>query len=322
MKKLLQFLMLAMFMFVLAACSDGEESTEKKDTNEETTEQTESKETETSFPVTVTDDSGEEVVLEKAPERIISVIPSATEIIFALGLGDKVVGVTENDNYPEEVLEIEKVGAFELNIEKIVSLEPDLVVADVLNGEAVEQLRNKGVKVLVVGASSVEETYEDIVLVGKATGTTEKAEGLVQEMKDHQADIEQIVSEIPEEERKTVWIEIGEELFTAANDTFLNELVTLAGGENIMIDQEGWPQVSEEEVIEKNPDVILLTYGSYVENAIDKVLERDSWQDITAIKEKQVYSLDSDMTERTGPRIIEGLESIAAFLYPEYFEEN
>lgn len=322
MKKLLQFLMLAMFMFVLAACSDGEESTEKKDTNEETTEQTESKETETSFPVTVTDDSGEEVVLEKAPERIISVIPSATEIIFALGLGDKVVGVTENDNYPEEVLEIEKVGAFELNIEKIVSLEPDLVVADVLNGEAVEQLRNKGVKVLVVGASSVEETYEDIVLVGKATGTTEKAEGLVQEMKDHQAEIEQIVSEIPEEERKTVWIEIGEELFTAANDTFLNELVTLAGGENIMIDQEGWPQVSEEEVIEKNPDVILLTYGSYVENAIDKVLERDSWQDITAIKEKQVYSLDSDMTERTGPRIIEGLESIAAFLYPEYFEEN
>ena len=322
MKKLVQFLMLAMFMFVLAACSDGEESTEKKDTNEETTEQTESKETETSFPVTVTDDSGEEVVLEKAPERIISVIPSATEIIFALGLGDKVVGVTENDNYPEEVLEIEKVGAFELNIEKIVSLEPDLVVADVLNGEAVEQLRNKGVKVLVVGASSVEETYEDIVLVGKATGTTEKAEGLVQEMKVHQAEIEQIVSEIPEEERKTVWIEIGEELFTAANDTFLNELVTLAGGENIMIDQEGWPQVSEEEVIEKNPDVILLTYGSYVENAIDKVLERDSWQDITAIKEKQVYSLDSDMTERTGPRIIEGLESIAAFLYPEYFEEN
>src|SRR5690606_14832046 len=128
MKKLIQFLMIAALIFILAACSDGEESNEKKDSNEETTEQTE-----TSFPVTVTDHSGEEVVLEEAPERIISVIPNATEIIFALGLGDKVVGVTENDNYPEEVLDIEKVGAFELNIEKIVSLEPDLVVADVLN---------------------------------------------------------------------------------------------------------------------------------------------------------------------------------------------
>ncbi len=318
MKQLKVFLVAAMVLllsFGLIACSSDEEP-KKEETKTEDKQEAES----AAFPVTITDDSGEEVVIENAPERIVSVIPSGTEIVFALGLGDKVVGVTENDNYPEEVLEIEKVGAFELNIEKIVSLEPDLVIADVLNGEVVDQLRDQGLTVVVLGASTIDQTYEDILLAGKATGTEGKAEEIVASMKEQQAEIEKTVSEIPEEERKTVWIEIGEELFTAGSGTFLNELVTLAGGENIMADQEGWPQVSEEEVIEKNPDVILLTYASYVENAVDKVKERETWQGVTAVKENQVYALQSDLTERAGPRIIEGLQSVAETLYPDYFK--
>jgi iron complex transport system substrate-binding protein len=311
-KSLFLAMIFVMVSFGLIACSNDEESKEETQVSEEEN---------TSFPVTVTDDSGQEVVIEKAPERIITVIPSATEIIFALGLGDKVVGVTENDNFPEEVKDIEKVGAFELNIEKIVSLEPDLVVADVLNGEVVNQLRDNGVNVLVLGAESIDETYEDILLAGKATGTEEKAQEIVDSMKKEQQEIADIVSQIPEEERKSVWIEIGDELFTAAGGTFLNELVELAGGKNIMADQEGWPQVSEEEVLEKNPDVIFITYASYVENAVEKVKERAAWQDIQAIKEDQIFALDSDLTERAGPRITDGLRMIAEYLYPDYFKE-
>ncbi|MRG87260.1 ABC transporter substrate-binding protein [Salinibacillus xinjiangensis] len=328
MKNTLRHILLAVLIAFVAvglmACSsdEGEQGENNSETSENNQQEADSSsENEGSFPVTITDDSGEEVTIEEEPEKIISVIPSATEIVFGLGLGDKVVGVTDNDNYPEEVKEIESVGAFELNFEKIVSLEPDLVVADVNNGEAIQQMRDQGVKVLVLGAQTLEETYEDILTVGKATGTTTKAEEIVASMKKDVEEVENVVEDIPEEERKTVWLEIGEELFTAGSGTFLNEMVEKAGGINIMADQDGWPQISEEEVIEKNPDVIFVTYANYVENAVDKVKKRETWQDITAIQEGEVHALNSDITERTGPRITQGLKMIAEILYPEKFNQ-
>ncbi|SET05049.1 iron complex transport system substrate-binding protein [Salinibacillus kushneri] len=305
----------------LLGCASDDEPNQEENTTEES-ENNQEAASESAFPVTITDDSGEEVVIEEEPERIISVIPSATEIIFGLDLGDKVVGVTDNDNYPEEVTEIESVGGLELNTEKIISLEPDLVVADVNNGEAISQLREHGVNVLVLGAQSLEETYEDIQTVGKATGAVEKADEVVGSMKEDVESVKSAVQDIPDDERKTVWIEVGEELFSAGSGTFLNELVETAGGKNIISDQEGWPQVNEEEVIQANPDVIFLTYASYVENAVQKVKDRESWKDITAIKDDQVYPLNSDITERAGPRITEGLQMIAENLYPEKFNQE
>ncbi|QHS24078.1 ABC transporter substrate-binding protein [Virgibacillus sp. MSP4-1] len=331
MKQALKVLGLVLFMTMVSigligCASDDESKQDEKPAQEQEQNQEEQgsgqDSNEAAFPVTITDDSGEEVVIEEEPERIVSVIPSATEIIFGLGLGDKVVGVTDNDNYPEEVKEIESVGGLELNVEKIISLEPDLVVADVNNGESISQLREQGIKVLVLGAQTLEETYKDILTAGKATGTTDHAEEVVASMKEDVESVKKVVQDIPEDERKTVWIEIGEELFTAGNGTFLNELVQTAGGVNIMSDQEGWPQVSEEEVIQSNPDVIFLTYASYVENAVQKVKNRDSWKDVTAIEEGQVYPLNSDITERPGPRITQGLTKIAEYLYPEKFNQE
>ncbi|GAA0501311.1 ABC transporter substrate-binding protein [Salinibacillus aidingensis] len=328
MKQALKVLGLVLFMTMVSigligCASDDESKQDENPAQEQSQEQGSGQDSsEVAFPVTITDDSGEEVVIEEEPERIVSVIPSATEIIFGLGLGDKVVGVTDNDNYPEEVKEIESVGGLELNIEKIISLEPDLVVADVNNGDSISKLREQGIKVLVLGAQTLEQTYEDILTAGKATGTTDKAEEVVASMKEDVESVKKVVQDIPEDERKTVWIEIGEELFTAGSGTFLNELVQTAGGVNVMSDQEGWPQVSEEEVIQSNPDVIFLTYASYVENAVQKVKNRDSWKDVTAIQEGQVYPLNSDITERPGPRITQGLTKIAEYLYPEKFNQE
>lgn len=326
-KSLFLLFLMTFSLIGLAACGDDESSSEQEQTDdprqeEHAAEEDSQTEKEADFPVTLTDDSGTEMTIEKKPERIVSVIPSSTEIAFALGLGDQIVGVSDHDNYPEEVKNIEKIGGLELNFEKIVSLEPDLVLANTANGEAIQQMRDLGLNVLVLGAQNLEGTFENILLTGKATGTSEKAEEVVNQMKAERDEVINLVSEIPEEERKTVWIEVGQDLFSVGSGTFLNELVELAGGKNIMDDQEGWPQVSEEEVLERDPEVILLTYGNYMEgDPVEAVKNRENWQSVTAVQEGQIYSLDGDIVTRPGPRITQGLQEIARSLYPEKFNQ-
>lgn len=322
--KWLAFTLFILLAFAgLAGCNTTEEQP-KEDTAVEQQNENQANETEqeaVNFPVTITDATGAEVVIEEEPERIISIIPSATEIAFSLGIGDKIVGVSDWDNYPEEVNEIEKVGGLDVSTEKIVSLEPDLVLANSSNGNSIEALRNIDVTVLVVDANSLDETFESIRMIAKATGTKNNAEEIIAKMEGDRDEIINVVKEIPEEERKKVWVEVSQDLYTAGKGTFMNELIELAGGTNIMSDQEGWPQVSEETVIEKNPDVIFITYGYYIENAAEQVKDRENWKSVNAIKEEQVFELDSDMVNRPGPRITQGLKQIAAYLYPDKFAE-
>lgn len=189
-KKFLILLVMA-FVIGLAACqggddtsNEGETQVEENESSEETSEEEaqDDEESAASESVTLTDKSGEEVTIEEEPERVVTVIPSATEIVYAVGGGDKVVGVDEWSNYPEEVTDIEKVGDMNLNFEKIVELEPDLVVADLNNGDDIQALRDKGLKVIVLGAQTLEETYEDLRLAGQAVGTEEKANETVENM--------------------------------------------------------------------------------------------------------------------------------------------
>ncbi|MFC0015140.1 MULTISPECIES: ABC transporter substrate-binding protein [Allobacillus] len=320
-KKLLILLVMA-FVIALAACQGGDDTSSEEDSGveeNETSEET-AEEDGDSESVTLTDKSGEEVTIEEEPERVVTVIPSATEIVYAVGGGDKVVGVDEWSNYPEEVTDIEKVGDMNLNIEKIVELEPDLVVADLNNGEDIQALRDKGLKVVVLGAQTLEETYEDLRLAGQAVGTEEKATEIVENMQNKIEEIEEKTAELSEDEKKSVWFEIDQELFTAAEGTFMNELLQIAGGKNIMAGEEGWPQVSEEVVIESNPDVIITTYGYYMEDVEEQVLARDSWKDVTAIQNEAVHNIDNDLLSRPGPRLVEGLEQLVNILYPDLME--
>lgn len=306
--RLLAGLMVLVFAVGLVGCGNTEAGKDKPQTGQEPN---------ASFPVTVKDNTGTEVTIKQEPKRIVSLIPSTTEIAFSLGLKDRIVGVTVNDNYPPEVKKIEKVGDINVNVEKVVGLKPDLVLASPINSDAVEKLRSLGLPVLAVDAQNLEEVYESIRLVSKATGSVKRADQLIREMEEEKKQIVQRVASIPEEKRVKVWVEVDSTPYTAGGGTFLNELITLAGGRNVAAEMKGWTQVSSEKVIKWNPDVILATY----EKADKSIVSRPGWNRIRAVNEKHIYSLDPDVTTRPGPRITKGLREIAEILYPDRFKQ-
>ncbi|MET3683920.1 iron complex transport system substrate-binding protein [Alkalibacillus flavidus] len=331
--KMKQWVLIVLLVLVvgLTACQNGEESTddttstdntEQQESEENTSDENDddnseaSEESESTFPVTITDRTDQEITIEEKPESIVSVIPSATEIVYAVGAGDAVDGVSQWADYPKEVNDVETVGDMNLNIEKIVSLEPDLVVADVQNADDIDAMRDAGLNVLVIGSQSLDAVYRDIEMVGQATGHMDQAKDIVSDMRSRVSDVKDAVSDIPEEERKRVWVEVGPQLFSGAQGSFLHEILTLAGGLNIIGDQEGWPQVSEEVIIEQNPDVIITTYGETTENAHEKIMNRDGWDTITAVQEEAIYDMKNNLLSRPGPRLVDGLEELARILYP------
>ncbi|MFC0271547.1 ABC transporter substrate-binding protein [Metabacillus herbersteinensis] len=324
-KKYLLPLLLLLVLVSLTACgSTGEDQTEKEgsESSEKASEETK----EADFPITVTDALGNEVTIEEQPESIVSLIPSNTEITYALGMGDAVVGVTDFDNYPEEVAEVEKIGGMEFNVEKIISLQPDVVLAHASgahNSEAgLKQLQDAGINVIVVkDATSIDGAYDSINFIGQVTGTTEKADEIVNNMKERLGNIEEKAATISEEDKKNVWVEISgaPEIYTAGKGTFIDEMIQAVGAINVAADLEGWPKVTEEDAVLFNPDIIVLTYGYYTENALEKVLGRDAWKDVPAIQEEQVYDIHSDKVTRPGPRLIEGVEELAKAIYPDVY---
>jgi iron complex transport system substrate-binding protein len=280
-----------------------------------------------SFPVTMTDAGDNEVVIEEEPQRIVSLIPSNTEIAFELGLGDKVVGVSDFDNYPPEAAEKEMIGGMEFNVEKIISLTPDLVLAhgSVMgsSAEGLQQLRDAGITVLVVNdAKSFEEVYSSIEMIGKATGADEQAQKTISEMKGDLQAVKDKTAEAAGNGKKSVFVEVSPspEIFTAGSNTFMDEMVDLINADNAAEEQEGWVQMNEEAVIALNPEVIVTTYGYYTENAKELVLSREGWGDVPAIKNENVYDVHSDLVTRTGPRLVQGVEELAKAVYPELFE--
>ena len=219
MKKIYAYIFaLLLSIGLLVGCGAGEE-TKTSDNNQETqTEQnekgSETEQTEKSdFPVTIKDATDEEVVIQKKPERMVSLMPSNTEIAFELGLGDEIIGVTDNDTYPEEALEKEKVGGMEFNVEKIISLKPDLVLAHGgsmgMSSEGLGQLKDAGITVLVVNdAKTFADVYDSIEMIGKATGTVEEAEKLVNDMKSKVEEIQEKAAAVKEEDMKKVYVEV------------------------------------------------------------------------------------------------------------------
>jgi iron complex transport system substrate-binding protein len=328
MKKLLTlFMTLFVAIGLLAAC--GQDNAEQEAANNTQTEENANKETaetESAFPVTITDASDEEVVIEEKPERIVSLIPSNTEITISLGLGEEIVGVSDYDNYPEEVNEKEKIGGMELNVEKIIGLNPDLVLAHAsgahTSAEGLKQLKDAGITVLVVNdAAGFNDVYDSIKMIGQATGTSDKAQELVDEMSEKLFKIQEKAASISEEEQVTVWLEVSPapDIYTAGKGTFMNQMLEIIHAKNAAADQDGWVKFTEEDAVQLNPDVIVTTYGYYVENPKEQILSRDGWQDVPAVKNERVYDVHSDLVTRSGPRLVEGVEELAAVIYPDVF---
>lgn len=268
------------------------------------------------WPVTVTDDASRTVTVKAAPARIVSLAPADTEILFALGLGDKVVGVTSYDDYPAEVKDIAKVGDFAgPNVEAVAAAKPDLILATTgVQADVVAKLEALGATVIAIDPQNLDGVYADIVKVGKVTGTEAKATEVVDGMKAQVAEIEKALEKSP---KVTAFIEIGQNpLFTAGTGTLLDELVKLGGGTNV-VTEAGWVGYSAEKVIAADPAVYLATKSSATDAA--SVGKRPGYSAMAAVKSGRVVVLDDNLVSRPGPRIVEGLRLIAEGLHPEAF---
>ncbi|MEH7344461.1 ABC transporter substrate-binding protein [Bacillus sp. JJ1532] len=324
MKKLYSVLfVLLLAIGVLAGCGGSAEEPTENTAEKETQPAQEEK---ADFPVTIKDALDNEVVIESKPEKIVSLLPSNTEIAFGLGLGEEVVGVSDFDNYPAEAAEKEKIGGMDFNVEKIISLSPNLVLAHASsahNAEAgLQQLRDAGITVLVVNdAKNFDEVFDSINMIGTAGGKKEEAEKLVSSMKAKLEEIKEKAKTIQDADRKKVFVEVSPapEIYAVGANTFMDEMLKMIHADNV-VTEESWPKMDPEAVIERNPDVIITTHGYYTEDPIGNVLGRDGWQEINAVKNNQVVDVDSDTVTRSGPRLVEGVELLAKAIYPETFK--
>ncbi len=274
--------------------------------------------------VTVTDQMGREVVFEGIPEHIISMSPSNTEVSFALGLGERIVGVTEYCNYPPEAQEREIIGGFSTpNIELIVEMQPDLVLASTIHEEEVPRLEELGIPVLVVESSTLQDLYTSIALVARVTGVVDAGEVLINSMQEEIAALQTVVADIPEDDRIRVYYEVySDPLMTAGKDAFITEIIALAGGVSIFGDvEESYPQISAEVVAEREPQVILYPdYHGTADLVIESMTERPGWESIPAVIENRVYAVSDDAFARPGPRAVEAVAEAAKIFYPELFQ--
>lgn len=267
------------------------------------------------FPLRITDQFGREIRLSKEPLRIVSGSPANTEILYALGLGERVVGVTSFCDYPPEALQVEKIGDLApLNIEKVLSLRPDLVVGDVLNSkDSVLGLEELGVPVLALNPNSFQQSLEAILLVGKATGKGLEAEKLVQDLAGILAVVEEKGNRIKDRGLKAL-IVVGMELsnqplWTAGPGSFLHEAVILAGGQNIAEDiGRAWAQMSIESILKRDPDLIITEMDPSC-FYLDKI-----WGKVSAVQKRQVYQIDVNLFSRPGPRMGQALEDLALLI--------
>ncbi|MCK5653721.1 MAG: ABC transporter substrate-binding protein [Dehalococcoidia bacterium] len=283
----------------------------------------------TTWPLEITDDHGRTVNIAETPERIVSLAPSITEILFALGLGDKVVGITDYCDYPEELLdkieigEIQRVGApFPgFNLETIVDLQPDVAFAiGATVPYYVNDLEGYGIAAVVLDAKDIDGIFHDIELVGEVTGKEAEAAAL-------NADLEEQISEIVATVANALTPSIfyGADVsdptvpWTAGNGTFIDAFITLAGGENIAGEVDGWTTFSLEVLVNANPDIIVLGGALWGISAED-VTSHPAWQDIDAVKNGKVFAIDDTPLVRPGPRIADGLELLAGLIHPELFE--
>jgi iron complex transport system substrate-binding protein len=271
------------------------------------------------FPITITDAVGRTVTVKSVPQKIVSLTPAHTETLFALGLADRIVGVDEYSNYPKEAQSKPKVGAYaQISVEKVVSLEPDLVLADTLHKTVVPELEKQGLTVVVLMPGSVKEVLKSISTTGALTGQVKEADALVAQLSKRVSAVEEKVKGASEKPR--AFYELDETLFTAGPGSFVDDLMTRAGGSNVAADSgTEWPQLTLEVLVAKDPQVILLA-DSDAGQTEDTVKARPGWGSISAVKQGRIVAINPDVCSRPGPRLADGIEQLARAIHPELFQ--
>jgi iron complex transport system substrate-binding protein len=306
----------------LIGCAD-----EISDTAEETAEATEEviasevSEAEEDEPYLVfTDGMNREIVLEEEPMRVISVAPSITETIFAIGSESKLIGRTDYCNYPDAAQRIESIGSLqEVNIEKVSELEPDIVLASThFKEETLNKIESLGIPVaMIISQESFEGVYSNIETIGKILNEKDEAAVLIDDMK---SSVDYVKNNVEGIEKKSVYYVIGYGEYgdyTATGDTFIHEMLEMAGGKNVAEDATGW-KFSLEKLVEADPAVVIAEDNP---STIAGIKEANGYKDLSAIKEGNLYGITKGKIELMGPRLADGLVEIAKALHPEVFEE-
>jgi iron complex transport system substrate-binding protein len=283
------------------------------------------------YPLTLTDDAGREVVIAAEPQRVVSLAPSNTEIVCALGACDRLVGVTDFDDYPPEVADVDDVViAATVDVELVVAAEPDLVLAagnELTPSAVIEQLDDLGLPLLVLYPESLDEVYADIELLGSALDRVAEADALVAGMEERVAGV---VAAVEGADRPLTLYEVFHAegtTYTAGDGSFLASLLELAGAEPLTGDAQG--VLDTETLVAADPQLILLGTASYdpsladVDTALHTVSARPGWAELAAVRDGAVVPyLDDIVTTRPGPRIVDGLEALARAIHPDRFDSD
>lgn len=320
MKKIMALCLVVGFLFITVSCGKTVNSSTSGTASDSEVSAASKAAASASESYKVTDSRGKEVSFEKAPEKIISLLPSDTEIIYALGAGDKLIAVDTYSNYPKEATKKKQLSSGEkMSVETIIGLKPDLVILGEMDQteDQFKQLEDAGIKVIATQAGDIADTYKVIDMMGKTLNQEPKATEIINGMK---KDFDQIKEQVKNNPPKKVYIEISPlkyKLWSCGKGTFQNELLTLIGATNIFSDITSWKEVSEEQVLSRNPEIIITTVGPMygVADPVSEIKARTNWNKIDAVKNGRVYVTDSDAIQRPGPRLATAAKDLVKIIY-------
>jgi iron complex transport system substrate-binding protein len=304
---------LAVFLFVASACGAATNPTPIP------TKQPSASVAAVAFPATITDFQNRPVTIAKRPERIVSIGPSITEFLFALGAGPRVVGVDDFSDEPAAAKQVEKVGGIKVNFEKIVSLKPDLVLSVKFSDGTIERLASAGLLVLVVDPQTTGDVARTAVLLGRGVGGD--GEAMARDIQKRVDDVRSKASAAASKPRVYHEIDASDptRIFTVGPGSYIHDLIEIAGGQNIAARAtSAYPQLSAEEILRGDPEIIVLAAADYSAKP-EQVVARSGWAGLTAVKNNRIVSIAPNLINRPGPRVGEAAEAYARLVHPELF---
>jgi len=325
-QKTILFLLLCalLALSVLSACAPA--AAEPVATAEPTAEAT-AEATVASAGVTITDMTGREITLSEPATRVVALSAADCEVLYAVGAGDLLVGRGEFCDYPADVLEIPAVqSGAETNLEQVIALKPQVLLMSSMaqTVEQVAQLEAAGIAVVVSDAQNIEGVYSSIAMIGALTGHDAEAAGVVESMKTTFAALTERAGELA---GKSVYFEVSPlqyGLWTAGKGTFMDEIATMLGLKNVFADLPGWAEISEEQVLAANPDLIVTVTMYFGEGPkpVDEILARAGWQDVTAVQNGDILNLPNNELSRPGPRLASGAQALFDFALSAVTQDN
>lgn len=272
-----------------------------------------------SFPTTVTDFQNRSVTVAKRPERIVSIGPSITEFLFALGAGPRVVGADDFSDEPAAAKQVEKVGGIKVNFEKVVSLKPDLVLAVKFSDGTIEKLAGAGLLVLVVDPQTIGDVARTAILLGRVVGSD--GEGMARDIQKRVDDVRSKTSSAATKPRVYHEIDASDptKIFTVGPGSYIHDLIEIAGGQNVAARAtNAYPQLSAEEILRSDPEIIVLAAADYSAKP-EQVAARAGWSAITAVKNNRIVTIAPNLINRPGPRVGEAAEAYARLVRPDLY---